>query len=48
MGNKLDDLGDKGVVGGDLGVPVLDIFPKDDGNQCVQLKVDIVTTGQRR
>ena len=48
MGNKLDDLGDKGVVRGDLSVPVLDIFPKDDSNQCVQLQVNIVAAGQRR
>lgn len=48
MGYELDDLGDKRVVGRDPAVPVLDIFPEDDGNQGVQLKVDIVATGQRR
>jgi len=48
MGNNLDDLGDKGLVGGDLGVPVLDELPQDDGDEGVELQVDIVATGQGR
>ena len=46
MGNNLDDLGDKGLVGGDFGVPVLDELPQDDGNEGVELKVHIVAAGQ--
>ena len=47
VGDDLDDLGDKGLVGGDLGVPVLDVLPQYDGDQGIQLEVHIVAARQR-
>jgi hypothetical protein len=48
MGNNLHDLGDKGLIGREFGVPVLDELPQDNGNKGVELKIHIIAAGQGR
>lgn len=37
MSNDLHDLSDKDMIRSDLGIPNLDEFLDDDGNDCVEL-----------
>jgi hypothetical protein len=48
MGNDLHDLGHEGLVRRDLVVPLLHKFPQYDGDDGVELEIDIVAAGQRR
>lgn len=47
MGDHLDDLSYKGIVWGDLVVPVLHKLPEHDGYKRVELQVDVVAAGER-
>lgn len=46
MGDNLDYLGDKGLVGRDLRIPVLHEFLQDDGNEGIKLQIHIIATSQ--
>lgn len=37
MGNELDDFGNKGLVRGDLIVPILNELPEYDGYESIEL-----------
>lgn len=47
MGDYLDNFGHKGLVWGDLVVPVLYKIPEHDGYKSVQLQVDVVAARER-
>lgn len=47
MGDYLDDFGHKGLVRGDLVVPVLHKLAEKDGYKGVELQVDVVAARER-
>lgn len=48
VSDDLDNFGYEGFIWGDLVVPVLHKFPQDDGDEGVELQVDIIPTGKWR